>query len=933
MFMSAIKTARKRAAALALALTALAVSAVVIPASASAAMEVQSFAYETTEPGGSQLLQASKHPVQVVATFDIAKNKEEHPLEDVRDIAVDLPLGAVGSPASIPTCTDAKLLNDACEPAAQVGTVELFFPGTSNVVLSTKAAVFNLAPPPGVLAEFGFNIGAAVVHLTATVHSLPDYGITITTRQTPQSAPLIKIVNTFWGVPAAPSHDEDRGICVKFPHGLGCKIPSGADEVPFLSNPSACSPTSLAVSRVNSWLQPETFDENVAGNTDEDDEPLGVVGCDEPDFRPTISVRPTTEAADSPAGLHVNVHLPRNEKPDEPAAAQLKDATIVFPEGLSINPASGAGLEACTAAQVGLTSALGDPDAHFDVSPVSCPDAAKLGTVQIVSPLVPQPLKGAIYLAQPGHNPFGSLVALYIVVEDPQTGVNIKIAGKADLDPQTGRLTTVFPSGPQLPFEDLDVELFKGSRAALKTPLACGSKKSESTLVPWTAPEGETQHPSDSFSVAPGNSGCVASESAAPNQPTFSAGTINPAAGAFSPFTLRLARKDGSQPIKGLEATLPKGLLGRLAGVPYCSDAALAAAAADSGKAEQASSSCPAASQVGTVNVGAGAGPTPLYVTGKAYLAGPYKGAPLSLAIVTPAVAGPFDLGTVVVRNALNIDPLTTQIHVVSDPIPTILQGIPLDIRSIAVNIDRPSFTLNPTNCEQAQVNGSALSVFDQSASLSSPFAVGGCGALGFKPKLSLSLHGQANRSGNPALTAVLKALPGQANIAKTTVVLPPSQFIDNNHISNPCTRVQFNANACPAKSILGTATAYTPLLDQPLSGPVYFRANGGERELPDLVADLNGQIHVTLVGFIDSVGKKGSEERRVRTRFENVPDAPISKFVLKLYGGKRGLLENSKNLCKGAGSAKVQMDGQNGKVRDFDSVLTTDCKKVRKPS
>jgi hypothetical protein len=929
---SAIVSTPTRGLALALVAVAFAAVALLTSTSASAAIDVESFTYETAEPGGSKLLQSSSHPDQTVATFDFAEGAEGQPLEDPQNIAVDLPLGSVGSPASIPTCTDAQLaLNsfEGCPPESQIGTVQLFI----GVGGKPRLPVYNMVAPPGVLAQFAFNPGAGIIHLTATVHSQPDYGVTITTRMTPQTLPLFKIVNTFWGVPASPAHNEERGFCLEFPPGLGCDVPSKAAEVPFLTNPSACSETSLAESRVNSWLDPEALATNIAGNVGGAGEPLGVVGCDSPDFSPGIEVRPLTEAADSPAGLHVNVHLPQDEDPNGTAEAQLKDATIVFPPGLTVNPSSGAGLEACTPSQVGLTSALGDPDARFDGAPVSCPDAAKLGTVKIATPLLVQPLQGAIYLAQPHQNPFNSLVALYIVVEDPQTGVNIKIAGQAQLDPQTGQLTTIFPSTPQLPFEDLDVELFKGSRAALKTPFACGTDTTQSTLVPWTAPAGPERHPSDSFSIRTAAAGgsCPTTESSAPNSPTLLAGTFNPAAAAYSPFSLKVSRPDGTQPLKGLEATLPKGLLGKLAGVPYCSDAALAAAAANSGKAEQASSSCPAASQVGTVNVGAGAGSEPLYVSGKAYLAGPYKGAPLSLAIVTPAVAGPFDLGTVVVRNALNVDPVTTQIHVVSDPIPTILQGIPLDIRQVAVSIDKPSFTLNPTNCEGTQVGASALSVFNQSASLSTPFAVGGCGALKFKPSLKLSLKGQTKRAGDPALTAVLKAPSGEANIARTTVILPKTQFIDNRHINNPCTRVQFNegpgnGSACPPKSILGTAKAYSPLLEAPLEGPVYFRSNGGERKLPDLVASLGGQIHVNLVGFIDSV-KAGKEGSRVRTRFAEVPDAPVSRFELRLYGGKRGLLQNSRNLCKDFGPATVQMNGQNGKISDSESKIAVDCK------
>jgi hypothetical protein len=571
---------------------------------------------------------------------------------------------------------------------------------------------------------------------------------------------------------------------------------------------------------------------------------------------------------------------------------------------------------------------------EFTPDPANCPDASKLGTVKISSPaVIDHPLEGDVYLATPHQNPFDSLLAIYITVNDPKSGVVVKLPGLVEADPKSGQLTATVSEAPQLPFEDLDLEFFKGNLAPLKTGIACGTFQVKTDMVPWTAPEGATKHPSDTFSIDKGAGGgdCVKDEASAPNSPSFEAGTADPKAGAYSPFTLKLTRADGTQQLTGIDTILPKGLIAKLAGVPYCPDAALVAAAGKSGKAEQTSPSCPAASEVGSVTVGAGAGPTPFYAPGKAYLAGPYRGAPLSLAVVTPAVAGPFDLGTVVVRNALYVDPDSAVVHAVSDPFPHILQGIPLDLRSVVLNLDRPSFTKNPTSCNPLAFTGFAMALTGQSSPLDQRFQVGDCAKLKFSPKLSISLHGQAKRTGNPALTAVLKMPPGQANIAKTRVMLPASQFIDNSHINNPCTRVQFNAGACPPASILGTARAFTPLLDQPLEGPVYFRSNGGERALPDLVVDLGGQIHVTLVGFIDSVPIKGTEKARVRTTFANVPDAPVSKFVLRLYGGKRGLIENSKNLCKGIGPASVQMDGQNGKPYDFDTRLGTSCGSKKK--
>jgi hypothetical protein len=401
--------------------------------------------------------------------------------------------------------------------------------------------------------------------------------------------------------------------------------------------------------------------------------------------------------------------------------------------------------------------------------------------------------------------------------------------------------------------------------------------------------------------------------------PTLEAGTTAPSAGKPSPFTLRITQRSGQQNLSVIEATLPKGVLAKLAGVQLC------------GNAEAATGNCPMGSQVGTTTVGAGAGPSPIYVPqpGRAptavYLAGPYNGAPYSLVVKVPAEAGPFNLGTVTVRNSLYVDPTTTQVTAKSDPLPQILDGVPISYRDVRVDITRNDFTINPTSCEPMQVTSVLTAISGQTASPATRFQVAGCDALGFSPKLSLQLKGQTKRTGNPAVNAVLTAPPGQANIAATTVILPKSSFIDQSHVDNPCTRVQFSADACPANSILGTAVAYTPLIDKPLEGPVYFRSNGGERTLPDIVADLNGQIHVVLVGFIDSV-KVGKESSRVRTRFASVPDAPVSKFVLKLKGGKRGLIENSQNLCKVKPVATVQMTGQNGKPHDFKQKIGTSC-------
>jgi hypothetical protein len=810
-----------------------------------------------------------------------------------------------------------------CPAASQVGEVTV---DTDQGFFRSKytVPVYNMVPEPGQVAVFGFAVIGTVVHVVASVRTDGDYGITTTASQTSQALLIYGVSLTLWGAPADPVYDAQRGRrCLENEFTVGKECEDGGELAgmparPFLSAPTNCtSGPPVTTLKVNSWPNPgvvKSYDTTSPETT----------GCNELAFNPTIQARPTTNQADSPSGLEFDLDLPQSDDPAGLATAHLKDAVVTLPPGLTVNPASANGLDACTPAQIGLTTPVGQADASFNNNPAACPDGSKLGTVEVQS-VLDHPLKGSVYLATQNQNPFGSLLALYLGLEDPETGLIAKLPGEVKADPVSGQLTASFADNPQLPVESLKVDFFGGARGALRTPATCGTFTTTAKLTPWSTPEGTDAARTSSFAVNQGAGGgaCLASAAAAPNKPTFSAGTVNPSAGVFTPFVLKLARQDGSQEIKGIDTTLPKGLLGKLAGTTYCSDAALAAAQGKSGKAEQASASCPASSQVGGVEVGAGAGPAPFYAQGKAYLAGPYKGAPLSLAILTPAVAGPFDLGNVAVRVALQVNPESAQIRAVSDPIPTILQGIPLDVRSISLRMDKPNFTLNPTSCKKMAVEGLATSVFNQNALLSNPFQVGDCKLLGFKPKLGIKLKGGTKRGEHPALTATLTARSGDASVSRTVVALPHSEFLAQSHIKTICTRVQYAADACPSGSIYGSARAFSPLLDKPLEGPVYLRSSSNP--LPDMVVALNGQIDVDLVGRIDSVNGG------IRTSFESVPDAPVSKFVLSMQGGKKGLLENSRNLCAGTNRATVQMDGQNGMTYDSRPVVVNSCKKAKK--
>lgn len=569
-------------------------------------------------------------------------------------------------------------------------------------------------------------------------------------------------------------------------------------------------------------------------------------------------------------------------------------------------PGAGVEIEPQTAPPpIGLSVAVlggnspGTP--QFDPAPVSCPDSSKIGTVRIDSPAVlSKPLSGSVFLATPGRNPFGSLLAFYLVAEDPESGVTVKLPGKVEADPGSGRLVATVAEAPQLPFEDLRVELFKGTPAPLKTGLACGSYQVDSQITPWSAPEAPASTPSDRFEIDKGAAGgaCPSSAASAPDTTQFEAGTVEPSAGAYSPFVLELTRRDGGRPLAGVDTTLPAGLLARVSGFATCPDAALATAASRSGGEEQAGPSCPGSSQVGTAAITAGAGPSPYNLTGRAYLAGPYRGAPFSIAVVTPVVAGPFDLGTVVNRSALYVDPKTTRVHVASDPFPLALQGIPVDLRSVAVNLDAGEFTRNPTSCNSLAIDGPA--------GQSGHFQVGDCNRISFKPKLELAMVGGSRRGAHPGLRIAV-SMPAKglsANLAALSLTLPKSLVLEKSPIG-----------------AIGTARATTPLLAAPLQGSVYLRKSASK--LPGLLVELHGAVDVTLEGQLEK-----AKDGALRASFPNLPDAPVSKLVLELGKGKKGLLRNAVDLCARPQKATAVIDGQNAVTSNQRPALEAGCKK-----
>jgi uncharacterized repeat protein (TIGR01451 family) len=876
-----------------------------------ASFGVQRFDGSAIDITGSADTQAGSHPYAMTTTiyFNTVRGPDGNlaPAAPVKDVLVKLPPGLVGNPSATPKCTQVELDNLACPGASQVGMAEVSFAGLGFL----PAGVYNMVPPAGQPAEFAFPLATgATVPIIVTPRTGRDYGLTASIPNISEVLPVTSSTLTFWGVPADPSHDAVR-ICP----GFVTPCSTGAAQKPFLTLPTACLGPQTTTMRTDSWQNPGDFKSARFVSHDNQGHPVGATGCNRLDFTPSLSVRPAVSRADSPSGLSVDLRVPYIDDPNGLAEADLKDATVTLPRGVSVSPSAAEGRKACSEAQIGL---------HDSKKP-SCPGASRVGSVRIDSPLLPDPLTGGVYLAKQDKNPFGSLLAIYVAAH--ADGVLVKLAGHVVANAKTGELTTTFSDNPQLPFTDFRLSFFGGPRAALATPDACRSYTTTSSLLPWSGTR--AQSPSSSFRIT---SGCVAGF-----KPSFHAGVSFTVGGAFTPFSLSFARSDADQYFSGLSVKLPAGLLAKLAGVGECTDAELAQAAASSGRAERAHPSCPSSSLVGSTSVGSGPGPLPLTLPGNVYLTGRYKGAPYGLAVVVPAVAGPYDLGTVVVRQALNIDPNTTRVTVVSDPLPQIRKGIPLRLREVQVTLSREHFVLNPTSCQSGQVTGTLTSTQAANAAASSPFKVGGCAGLAFSPKLAIGLSGkgQTHSGKHPTLTATLTQPAHQANPHRVRVTLPLSLALDPLNTKHVCPyqvakKVGSGPVPCPANSIVGSASAVTPLLSKPLSGKVYLvqgiKIIHGHKfhTLPTLLVALRGQIALNLRSQTAVVGKGA-----LVSDFKTVPDAPVSRFVLTINGGPKGILVitgNHLNICKKPQVSSAKLYAQNGKSESFKIKMGTPC-------
>jgi len=906
----------------------LAVALIAVSASAAPAQGefgLKSFDMTFTGPDGSPSMRAGSHPYAQTTT--VAFNTEarpgftfEVPAGDLKDLTVSFPPGLVADTTAVPRCDSAAFVEEKCDPSTQIGVNEIVVGPPDELGSQQQVPVYNLVPPPGVVAKLGFVVLKVPITINVGLNPEPPYNGLAIVRNAPEAVPVWSSAVSIWGVPADSDHNADRTGCSK-----GCLL---GEERPFLTLPTSCAGPLTTRFDASSWQEPDV---RVTGFSESHDDleppnPLGMLDCASLAFEPSIEAQPTSKAAQSPSGLDfsLDVHDEGLTNPSEEATAEstIRTVEVTLPEGFTTNPAIAEGLEVCTEAQLASETAFSAPGA-------GCPNASKIGTVVVETPLLDESVDGSLFIAKPYENPFGSLLALYIVIKNPTLGIVVKQALEVKPDPVTGRLTTVAEDLPELPFSSFRLHFREGARSPLATPPGCGAHEVKAVLTPWSG--GGPVTSTSTFEIISGpDAGPCPSGGLPPFSPELQAGTLNNAAGEYSPFNLRLSRSDSEQEFTRFSIKLPPGLVGKLAGIAYCADAAIEAAKHRTGTEEEVSPSCPASSLVGRTLVGAGVGPSPAYAPGRIYLAGPYNGSALSIAAITAAKVGPFDLGTVVVREALKIDRNTAEVFIDatgSDPIPHIIDGIQVHAQDIRAYVNRPDFVLNPTSCERTSTASTALGsglnfgseADDNPVVVSTPFQAADCAALDFDPKLSLRLIGGTKRGAHPKLRAVVQMRPDEANISYARVTLPRSAFLDQSHIGTVCTRVQFAQETCPKASIYGYAKAITPLLETPVEGPIYLRSSSNK--LPDLVAALqNGQIKFDLVGRIDSL--KG----RIRNTFDFVPDAPVTQAVFNFEGGNKGLIQNSTNLCRGKHRAVVELDGHNGKAKDFRPAVKARC-------
>jgi hypothetical protein len=892
--------------------------------------------------GGLPATQAGSHPVALELELDLNPGPDSPgqpgvPFSegDLRNLDLELPPGLIENPSAVDSCSQAAFRTprnspfedfsrsgESCPARSQIGTVEVrsSFGGGSVRTFG----VFNLKPRPGEPSEFGANpFGAPIVFAPDVRQSEGEYGLTLEARDVPQLVDVSGLTLTIWGTPWSILHNDQRGDCLNEAEpSFGWAKCSPGDpvqnpSVAYLTLPTSCdAPLSFAAA-AEAW----------GGEQDAATAQLPALEeCGSLAFDPHPFGQLSDPRTSSPSGYVFEIAVDDSgvTDPRKRSPSAVRKAVVALPDGVTINPSVGAGLGVCTPGQYAAETPLSPPGA-------GCPNESKIGDFTVKTPLFQGTVDGSLFLASPHQNPFGTLIAIYLVAKSSNRGILVKVAGRLDPDPATGRLTATFDRLPQLPYSSLKIHFREGQRSPLATPASCGSYGTSTDLTAWRDP-GLTRHTDSVVPIAAGPGGGPCPSSPLPFSPQASGGMSNSQAGAYTPFYLHLTRTEGEQEITSYSATLPPGLLGKAAGVALCSDAAIEAAKAKTGVEERDNPSCPEASRIGRTSAGYGVGNVLTYAPGGLYLAGPYHGSNFSVVAIDSALVGPFDLGVVTVRSALKIDRHDTHISIDSagsDPIPHIINGIPIHLRDIRIYMDRPQLTLNPTSCEPSQLSsalrGSGLRfddvADDSTATATAPFQAFNCGTLGFTPKLSLRLRGQTKRGDNPSLRVEVKPKAGNANIDFASVALPSSIFLDQGHIDTICTNVQYAREDCPAGSRYGRAKVFTPLLEQPLEGDVFLRSS--DTLLPDMVIALRGGgfgLAVDLVGRIDS--RKGG----LRGTFTDLPDAPFSRFVLKLYGGKRSLIVNADNLCAAPRRGIARFIGQNNRGVQWAPLIKSKC-------
>ncbi len=898
---------------------------------------------------GPILTQAGAHPFAMTTSFEVSGHETPQKgvllNEAVKDVLFTQVAGFAGAPTAIPTCTTADFLTiknsfglnaSSCPDNAAIGVVSATLATASAEPTPAYSPVYLLEHSPGKAAKLGFWTGGIPVTIDAELSEKAPNPIVAGPTNIPQLVEVVGSQFTLWGVPADPRHDPLRGQCLNNTGKAEGECHISVTEIPFLTLPRACRGPLSTTYLTRSWLG--SVETGAVSTHDEFGNPKGMSGCGALGFAPTLDAQPTSRQTASPAGMDIDLHLVDEGlmNPDEDALAgsDIEKAVLTLPEGVTLNPSVAEGLATCSQAQLPAetaSSAFGS----------GCPAESKVGSVEVETPLLKdEVLRGSLFVATPYENPFKSLIALYMTIKDPDRGVGVTLAGKVEPDPSTGQLITTFGGSgaqelPQDPISAFRVHLSESTRSPLITPSHCGDYTTELLLTPT----GDPAHPfpaTSTFQIGSGVGGGTCPPAGPPPfEPGFEAGTLSNRAAAHSPFLMRLTRRDGDQDLTKFAATLPPGVLASLVGLKKCSDAEIAEARGrtgpNGGREELTEPSCPADSKIGTTEAGAGVGSQLTYVPGSLYLAGPYNGAPLSVVSITPGLAGSFDVGTVVVRVALGFDPRTGEVKADgsrSDPIPHILRGIPLAVRDLQVNVDRPNWIFNPTSCRQsatvATIFGSASNVFDPADDIgiarSARFHAVDCLVLPFGPKLSLKLKGGTRRGGHPALTATYTAHKGDANLRNLSLLFPHSAFVENANFRTICTRKDFAANHCPPGSIYGHVTAHTPLLEEALTGPVYLRSSN--HPLPDAVLALHGIIDVEVPIRIDSF------KRRLRATVSGAPDAPVSKVVVKMQGGNKGLFVNSRNLCASRNGAEVNLTAQSEKQLKRTPLVEPRCSK-----